>query len=96
MSVKVEQPLLSLQYLQVNAHDPDKLRSTITNEAFILNDNAQLRIHESNLQAFNMSFILKIRANTILKCNFEPIVLVVFAQLKLICFRDHDNEILFY
>ena len=66
MSVKVEQPLLSLQYLQVNAHDPDKLRSTITNEAFILNDKAQLRIHESNLQAFNMSFILKIKANTIL------------------------------
>ena len=65
LSVKLEQPLLLLQYLQVNAHDPDKKRSTITIEAFILKDNAQLPKYESNLQAFYMCFILKIRANTI-------------------------------
>ena len=30
----------------------------------------------------------------ILNCNFEPIVLVVvFAQLKLICFCDQENKI---
>ena len=63
---ELAQEVTVLQLLHVSAHDPDTLRSTITNEAFILNDNVQLCIHESNLQAFNMSFILKIRANTIL------------------------------
>ena len=53
------------QDLHFNAHVPDKLRNRIIIEAFMLNDNAQLCIHESNLQAFYMSFILKIRANTI-------------------------------
>ena len=40
-----------LQDLHFNAHVPDKLRNRIIIETFILNDNAQLCIHENNFQA---------------------------------------------
>ena len=83
LSVRVLQPLSLLQYLQVNAHDPDKLRSTIMIEAFMMNDNPQLLIYES----INMSFILNIRANMYIDKNDS-----FFALLDIMENLTHDNS----